>query len=201
MEHDETTADGPAVKIFYETLLQQRPDSAMAAEWLMKRGLLKDDVAKTWLKQLGKDKKGLTASKPALKRKVRPKGRLHPMTTATPGQLVGSLEHSRADLRLHSDCRHLPTISTRVQLERGRVRRRRRQSRRRRRPLLRQTPDEPFEKKPKPAARKPPAQAKKPPAQAKKPPAPAAKKPPHKKAVAAGDSSDEDERPLSQRTK
>lgn len=140
MEHDETTADGPAVKIFYETLLQQRPDSAMAAEWLMKRGLLKDDVAKTWLKQLGKDKKGLTASKPALKRKVRPKGRLHPMTTATPGQLVGSLEHFRADLRLHSDCRHLPTISTRVQLERGRVRRRRRKSRRRRRPLLRQTP-------------------------------------------------------------
>jgi hypothetical protein len=71
MEHDETTPDGPAVKIFYETLLQQRPDSAMAAEWLLKRGLLVDDVAQTWLKKLG-NKKGSTASKPAPKRKVRP---------------------------------------------------------------------------------------------------------------------------------
>ena len=71
MEHDESTPDGPALKIFYETLLQQRPESAMAAEWLLKRGLLEDDLAKSWLKKLGKDKKTTGATKPAPKRKVR----------------------------------------------------------------------------------------------------------------------------------
>jgi len=70
MEHDEATPDGPAVKIFYETLWQQRPDSAMAAEWMLKRGLLEDDVAKVWAKTLGKDKKSSGASKPPAKRKV-----------------------------------------------------------------------------------------------------------------------------------
>jgi hypothetical protein len=90
MEHDETTPDGPGVKIFYETLLQQRPDSAMAAEWLLKRGLLEDDVAKMWLNQLGKDKKALPASKPAPKRKARP-GSQHQEMPAPSGQPVGPL--------------------------------------------------------------------------------------------------------------
>lgn len=67
MEHDETQPDGPAGKIFYETLMQQRPDSAMAAEWLLKRGLLEDKDAKMWQKKLGKDK----PSKPAPGKRVR----------------------------------------------------------------------------------------------------------------------------------
>ena len=66
IDFDETTPDGPALKIFYETLMQQRPDSAMAAEWLLKRGMLEDDDAQAWLKKLGKSAKagGSGASKP-----------------------------------------------------------------------------------------------------------------------------------------
>ena len=51
-------ADTEALITFYESLYQQRPDSKMAADFLLKHGLLEYDVAedlhKKMLKQAGK---------------------------------------------------------------------------------------------------------------------------------------------------
>mmetsp|Transcript_20209 Transcript_20209/g.61523 ORF Transcript_20209/g.61523 Transcript_20209/m.61523 type:complete len:170 (+) Transcript_20209:121-630(+) len=133
MEHDESTPDGPALKIFYETLLQQRPESAMAAEWLLKRGLLEDDLAKSWLKKLGKDKKTTGATKPAPKRKAsaddfeskpKAKGRGKAMTKK------GAAAKGAAAKK---------------------------PGRKKAKPERDSSDEEPFEEKPKPATRKPPA--------------------------------------------
>ena len=53
-ELDENAADTEALTIFYETLYQQKPESKMAAEFLLKHGLLPHDEAEKLFKKLGK---------------------------------------------------------------------------------------------------------------------------------------------------
>ena len=59
---DEKAADAEALKIFYTTLYQQRPDSEMAPRWLLQHGLLERDVAEKLCKTLKKETKGASSS-------------------------------------------------------------------------------------------------------------------------------------------
>ena len=62
-ELDPNAADTEALTTFYETLYEQRPDSEMAARWLLQHGLLpEDDIAKV-LKKYGKGGSANSSSK------------------------------------------------------------------------------------------------------------------------------------------
>ena len=59
-ELPEAAADTEALKTFYSTLYEQRPDSEMAARFLMQHGLLEEDEAKKgrWLQPNTKSESG-----------------------------------------------------------------------------------------------------------------------------------------------
>ena len=66
-ELNPTAADTEALTIFYETLYEQKPDSRMAQEFLLKHGLLPWKEAEAVNKKLG-SKASSSASKPKPKR-------------------------------------------------------------------------------------------------------------------------------------
>jgi hypothetical protein len=60
-------ADTEALTTFYTTLLQQRPDSEMAARFCVQYGLLPEDEAKVLAKKFAKTSGAKSTSKPASK--------------------------------------------------------------------------------------------------------------------------------------
>ena len=72
-ELNPNSADTEGLTIFYTSLYQQRPDSKMAAEFLLKHGLLEWDEAEALHKKLGKAAGAAASSKSSggAKKKVR----------------------------------------------------------------------------------------------------------------------------------
>ena len=69
---DDKAADAEALKSFYGTLYKQRPDSEMAARWLLQHGLLETEAeAKALAKKFGtKTAAPKSAPKPAPRKKM-----------------------------------------------------------------------------------------------------------------------------------
>ena len=157
-ELNSNAADTEALTTFYETLYRQTPDSKMAAEFLLKHGLLEYDEADELNKKMGKVAAKSAASSGGSKPKAKPK--------ATDDDFEAKPKKAPA--------KKAPAKKASI-------------------PKDDDSSDEEFEAKKKPA---PKAAAK-----------PAAKKPAAKKPAAGAkrpvpeDSSDEDETPLSQKTK
>jgi hypothetical protein len=59
-----TPTPGFGDRVFYETLLKQRPDSYMAQEWCVAYGVLPREQASQLYKQIMERKKGIKSSSP-----------------------------------------------------------------------------------------------------------------------------------------
>ena len=118
----ENAADTEALTIFYTTLYQQRPDSEMAAKFLLQHGLLEEDEATRLVKKFGKSG---GSSKAASK----PKPKVQDASLSRKG------EYSQHDAHLCAVCARVPctrraTMTTTSPLSQRRHRPRRRRPRR-----------------------------------------------------------------------
>lgn len=70
-ELDENASDGQALKIFYTTLYKEKPQSELAAKWLLQHGLHDDkETAAKLAKRFGAKCNGDTKPRPPPKRKA-----------------------------------------------------------------------------------------------------------------------------------
>mmetsp|Transcript_10415 Transcript_10415/g.21381 ORF Transcript_10415/g.21381 Transcript_10415/m.21381 type:complete len:126 (-) Transcript_10415:391-768(-) len=77
----ETPEEGDPVRKFYESLNQQRPDSAMAKKWLMQHGMLPKEIAAALFAQVKAQRSKKVAgagngrAKPQAKPQAKPKAK------------------------------------------------------------------------------------------------------------------------------